>query len=193
MEFQIDEVLSDQYGCNTDPTTGLTGAKSEASLFTQAVDARLGHAQAAAAPTAAQQQQIVTFEGCTTANTPASCADTPSNAGVFTAQGFDDNAQYLDAEGAAGGPVTLAGELAYFFIGINDPLGLNPTGAPFSPVIFDEYDAWPNLTGQGGPIAARRAIARGQKVFDSVPINITGVRGLNDVLNQPSIAEAGTH
>jgi cytochrome c peroxidase len=32
------------------------------------------------------------------------------------------------------------------------------------------------------------AIARGEQVFNSVPINITGVAGLNDVLNQQSIA-----
>src|SRR5262249_33096894 len=74
----------DPYGCNTNPTTGLTGSKTgtvsvyrrvlptanlgflstimwdgrEPSLFSQAVDATLGHAEAAVAPTAAQQQQI---------------------------------------------------------------------------------------------------------------------------------------
>ncbi len=39
-----------------------------------------------------------------------------------------------------------------------------------------------------GPVnAARGAIARGQQVFNSIPINITGVGGLNDALGQPSI------
>ena len=37
-------------------------------------------------------------------------------------------------------------------------------------------------------MAAQAAIARGEQVFNSVPINITGVAGLNDVLNQPSIS-----
>src|SRR6516165_8939521 len=65
----------------------------------------------------------------------------------------------------------------------------NPTGKPFNPMIFDVYNPWADLNGQGGgAVAARRAIARGQQVFNSVAINITGVAGLNDLLNQPSIA-----
>jgi cytochrome c peroxidase len=213
MEFQIVDV-SDPYGCNTDPITGLTGPKSgivsvyrrplpsanlgflstimwdgrEPDLFHQSVDATLGHAQANAAPTAAQQQQIVTFEGCATANNPIPCANTPNGAGVFAAQVSDADAGHLAAHGAAGGPTALAADVASFFIGINDPLGLNPTHAAFSPVIFDLYDAWASLKGQGPVVAARSAIARGQQVFNSIPINITGVGGLNDALNQPSIA-----
>jgi cytochrome c peroxidase len=38
------------------------------------------------------------------------------------------------------------------------------------------------------PVDARGAIARGQQRFNTVPINITGVNGLNDALNRPSIA-----
>jgi cytochrome c peroxidase len=106
---------------------------------------------------------------------------------LFTAKLYDANAGYLAANGATGGPVTLAQQLASFFIGVNDPLGLNPFGTPFSPVIFTEYGAWANLAGIGQPIAARSAIARGEQVFNSVPINITGVGGLNDALNLPSI------
>ena len=88
LEFQITDV-NDPYGCNTNPTTGLTGSTTgivsvyrrplpaanlgflsaimwdgrEPSLFSQAVDATLGHAQGAVAPTADQQQQIVSFRG----------------------------------------------------------------------------------------------------------------------------------
>jgi cytochrome c peroxidase len=82
----------------------------------------------------------------------------------------------------------LAASVTRFFIGINDPLGLNPTGAAFSPVIFHLYDAWGDLSGGGGTVAARSAIARGQQLFNSVLINIAGVGGLNDVLNRPSIS-----
>jgi cytochrome c peroxidase len=111
LQFQILSV-DDPYNCNTSSTTGLTGPTTgtvssyrrplpatnlgflstimwdgrEPSLFSQAVDATLVHAQGSAAPSAAQQQQIVTFEGCTTADTPSLCANTPANAGVFTAQ-----------------------------------------------------------------------------------------------------------
>ncbi len=213
MEFQIEEV-SDPYGCNTNPTTGLTGHKSgmvsvyrrplpsanlgflstimwdgrEPDLFHQSVDATLGHAQGTKAPSAAQQQQIVTFEGCATANNPTLCANTPEGAGVFTAQISDTDAGDLNANGATGGPAALAADVDNFFIGTNDPLGLNPTGAAFSPVIFKAYDAWANLKGKDCLDAARSAIARGQQAFNSIPINITGVGGLNDALNQQSIS-----
>jgi cytochrome c peroxidase len=138
-------------------------------------------------PTTAQQQQIVTFEGCTTADTTSLCASTPAGFGSFTAQIFDNAAGFLDAAGAKGGPFTLAQQVASFFIGINDPLGNNPTGAAFTPVVFDLFDAW-TPSGNNEEMAARATIARGQQVFNTIQINITGVGGLNDVLNQQSIA-----
>jgi hypothetical protein len=154
----------------------------EPDLFHQAVDATLGHAQGNAAPTPAQQQQIVTFEGCTTADTLQPCAATPMGAGIFAAQLFDFRAGYLASKGATGGPFSLAADVAGFFIGVNDPLGMNPTGKAFNPVIFDLYDAF-----SMSPVAGQAAIARGERVFNKQPINITGVAGLNDVLNKPSI------
>jgi cytochrome c peroxidase len=213
MEFQILDV-TDPYGCNTDPLTGLTGSKSgfvsfyrrplpstnlgllstimwdgrEPDLFHQSVDATMGHAQANIAPTPSQQQQIVSFEGCTTANNPVACAGIPPGGGLFTAQLFDSDAGYLGANGAQGGPVTLSQQLDSFFIGINDPLGFNPTGASFSPLIFMIFDAWSKLNGNGQDIAARQAIQRGEQVFNAIPINITGVAGLNDALNAKSIS-----
>jgi hypothetical protein len=143
----------------------------EPDLFQQSVDAALGHAQASAGLTSVQKQQIVTFEG-----------------GIFTAQIHDDAAAELTAAGANGGPTALATSVTKFFIGINDPFGLNPSGAPFNPAIFHLYDGWTNLPAGGGAVAARSAIARGQQLFNSVPINITGVDGLTDVLNRPSIS-----
>jgi hypothetical protein len=212
LQFQILSV-NDPHDCNTNPITGLTSSTTgivssyrrplpaanlgflstimwdgrELDLFSQAVDATLIHAQGSVPPTTAQQQQIVTFEGCTTADTPSPCANTPPGSGVFTAQIFDNTAFFLGGGGAKGGPLTLAQQVADFFIGINDPLGGNPTGAPFTSEVFDLYDAWSTPSGKKG-IAARAAIARGQQVFNTTPINITGVGGLNDVLNQPSIA-----
>jgi cytochrome c peroxidase len=208
MEFQILDV-HDPYGCDNNPITGLTGSKSgilsfyrrpppstnlgflstimwdgrEPDLFQQSVDATLSHAQAnPPGPGPNQQQQIVTFEGCTTANSPPTCAKTPKGAGIFTAQIHDNNAGDLTADHANGGPVTLATKVTSFFIGINDPLGSNPNGASFNSMIFDIYNPWADLNGQ------QRAIARGQQVFNSVAINITGVGGLNDLLNRPSIS-----
>jgi hypothetical protein len=212
LEFQIIEV-NDPYGCNTDPRTGLTGSTTgvvsayrrplpaanlgflsaimwdgrEPSLFSQAVDATLGHAQGAVAPTAAQQQQIVSFEGCMSAADPQLCANTPAGSGVFTAQIFDGADIYLADPGAKGGPIALSKELAKFFIGINDPLGQNPKGTPFSPQIFDLYGNWGSHGATGRANDRRQAIARGEELFNTTKINITGVAGLNDALNQPSI------
>ena len=217
MQFQIIGV-DDPYGCNTNPITGLTGPQNgiasfyrrplpsanlgflstimwdgrEPNLFQQSVDATLGHAQGnPPGPTANQQQQIVGFEGCTTAFTPGQCANIPTGGGVFTAQAFDAEAGYLAADGASGGPVTLSQQVGSFEICTNDPLGLipgiNPCPLSFSPVIFTAYTVWAALTGSGETIAARQAIARGEQVFNSVPINITGVAGINDVLGLPSV------
>jgi hypothetical protein len=131
---------------------------------------------------------MVSFEGCTQADTPSLCANTPPSSGIFTAQIFDQQASYLAGDGAKGGPKALFQQLASFFIGINDPLGGNPTGAAFTSNVFNLYDAWSNLAGHSPEVAAREAIARGEQVFNTTKINITGVGGLNDALNQPSIA-----
>jgi cytochrome c peroxidase len=82
----------------------------------------------------------------------------------------------------------LQQQLASFYIGINDPLGLNPHGTPFTPIVFTLYSAWENRLAnpQLGP--RRASIARGEQVFNNTSINITGVAGLNDVLAQPTIA-----
>lgn len=137
-------------------------------LEDQAVGATLGHAQGAQAPTALQQQQIVQFE-----------------TNLFTAQVNDLQAGELDAFGANGGPVPLSHQT--FFLGINDPLGGNPTGAPFDPKIFNLFDSWANIPGSqhNQNTLARQSIARGQNLFNTLPITITGVAGLNDVLCKP--------
>jgi hypothetical protein len=132
-------------------------------LAHQSVDATTGHAQALVPPTAEQQRQIVDFE-----------------IALSTAQGFDNHAGRLDAHDARGGPVHLAQQ--QFFVGINDPLGGNPTGTAFTPVVFDLFRSFSNLPEYEPGSAARAAIARGEQLFDSKPIDITGVGGLNDDL-----------
>jgi hypothetical protein len=128
-------------------------------LMHQANDATRGHAQSARDLTQAEAEAIVAFQE-----------------NMFTAQQSDAIAGALDQNGAHGGPANLATQ--QFFIGINDPLGGNPTGAAFTPTIFTLYDAWINLT---GTVANNRraSIARGQKIFNTRPITITGVRGVN--------------
>jgi hypothetical protein len=208
-EYRIVSV-TDPYGCNTNPTTGLTsfgpanptaGIVSvyrrplpstnlgflttimwdgrEPTLTQQSIDATLGHAQANAAPTTAQQQQIVNFES-----------------GILTAQLYDRKAKYLDDAGATGGPDALAKLLAGFYVGVNDPVpsGLppsfgNPKGFPFTSKIFDLYRAWISIGGSEDEDTDkhRRSVARGEELFNNTPINIAGVAGLNDTLNVANI------
>jgi cytochrome c peroxidase len=151
-----------------------------ADLAHQSVDATNGHAQATTPLSPQQQQAIVTFE-----------------MSLATAQAFDFKAGALNGHGATGGPVTLGVQtIPAFFVGINDPLGENPHGTPFTPVIFNLFDAWvkpqshdkKDDDGEGDDQASRRArIVRGETLFNSKPINITGVAGLNDDLNLASI------
>lgn len=104
--------------------------------------------------------------------------------GLFTAQIHDRDAGYLDERDGDGGPRKASQEPTWF--GINDVLGGDPTGAPFDPEVFRVYDEWSGATGKGW--AARRAIARGQALFNTRTFAISGVRGVNDVLGVASLA-----
>ena len=185
-EFVVDRV-SDPYRCGAGshaisayrrplPSTNLTflsgvmwdGRESSATttilqdLAHQANDATRGHAAAARDLTAEEVQEIVHFES-----------------GLFTAQGWDYDAGALRADGAGGGPVALSHQP--FFIGINDPVGLDPTGAAFDPDAFTLFTTWSDYPRRlrGSEYNARRAIARGEALFDSKPITLSGVAGLN--------------
>ena len=129
----------------------------EPSLMHQSMDATLGHAEAAVAPTTEQQQQIVDFETA-----------------IFTAQMNDNNAGVLTAKSAGGGPINLSQQ--QFYTGINDALGLDPTGTPFNRVAMTLYEKWMNSSSP-----ARASIARGEDLFNNLPITIEGVAGLNDL------------
>ena len=97
-------------------------------MFNQAVDATNTHAQGSGL-TVAEQTAIVNFEMA-----------------LSTAQAYDYQAGALDGNGGLGGPTTLANvTMPSFFVGINDHLGGNPKGTPFTAVIFGLYDAWTNL------------------------------------------------
>jgi hypothetical protein len=144
------------------------GHTVEQDLVTQALNATLNHAQPAQPPTGDQLAAIVALQ-----------------TGLFTAQDLDAAAGELDAQGAGGGPRALSEQ--EFFVGINDPGGLNPTGRPFSPVVFDVFGAWSFLGGPGPRIAARLSVARGEAIFNLRAIAITAVGGLNDELGQPTV------
>ena len=141
-------------------------------LTDQANSATMGHAQAAQPLTDAQREAIFSFEN-----------------GLFTAQVFDDEAGELTARHALGGPQNLSQQDFYF--GINDVVsGDYRSGALFSPNVFTLYSPW-NSIDNGGAVGsrseARRAVARGETLFNTKPILITGVKGLNDDLSVPRL------
>jgi len=141
----------------------------EASLASQVVDATLGHAQATST-LQPDMDSIVSFE-----------------LGLFTAQVKDAVAGDLDKGGGQGGAKTLS--TTPFFIGINDPLGFNPEGTAFDPVVFRLFDGFapPAKPKKGAADERRYAIFRGQQIFNTRPITITGVNGLNDFLGVPAV------
>lgn len=151
-------------------------------LTHQAMDAINQHAQASPAVTISDPRlaQIVNFE-----------------MGLTTAQAFSNRIGLLDAQGANGGPKPLLAEP--FFISINSsvhalipgleqPGGLvTPGDGQFTPAIFDTSDAWANLP----PSDPRVAVARGEVIFNSKPINITGVAGINDDVSAGGLVAGG--
>ncbi len=154
-------------------------APPRASLVNQANSATVGHAQATVPLTDAQRAAIVDFE-----------------LGLFTAQQVDNAAGRLVAQGGNGGSTFLSSVVAYF--GINDTLvGDYVSHAGFTPTVMTLYQGWQSYLEDGlnadperrdrGVAVARRAIARGEALFNGKPILIQGVKGLNDDLNVAAI------
>jgi hypothetical protein len=130
----------------------------------QAMDATLGHAQATNTM-ASQMNSIVMFETA-----------------LFNAQTQDNGAGPLSGNGGKGGPQNLAN--VSFSIGINDTL--SPS---FNKNAMTLYNAWAPPSSPSGDNAAQKrySIFRGQQIFNTKPISITGVTGLNDLLGAPTI------
>ncbi len=152
-------------------------------LAHQSLDATNGHAQGdGTRPTPAEQQQIVNFEMA-----------------LFTAQAAGNGTGLLNAQGATGGPLPLVPANQPFFISINSsvhfllpqfeqPGGLaTPGDGQFTSAIFNPFDAWAGLPHTD----PRAAVARGQAIFNSKPINITGVAGINDDLSAGGLVVGG--
>jgi cytochrome c peroxidase len=78
-----------------------------------------------------------------------------------------------------------------FYFGINDVVSNDyRTGALFDRVVFTLYDAWDTLDRRRddeGRTEGQRAVARGERLFNTKLISITGVKGLNDDLNVPTL------
>ncbi|MGN2253878.1 hypothetical protein ACFWZ4_10910 [Frateuria sp. GZRe12] len=149
---------------------GINMQDLRSSLAQQARNAILGHEQAARAPSDAIIDSIVEFE-----------------LHLVTAQVEDNAAGRLNESDALGGPAILA--LQRFWIGINDTLGNDPTGDAFDENAMRLFDSWDdsNQFNRDRRGRARAAIARGEKLFNSMRINISGVAGLNDATGKSVI------
>jgi cytochrome c peroxidase len=141
-----------------------------ADLTDQANGAINGHAQAAQPATPAQLAQIVKFE-----------------LGLYTAQETDLLAGNLAGDNATGGAYNVYSSSSQYYPGVNDPLGGDPAGDAFNPASMTLFSSWRHLSYADVRrpedwlrITARRAIAAGEAIFNTVTINITNVRGLND-------------
>lgn len=152
----------------------LAGQTITADLAHQSNSATLGHAESARTLTAREQAAIVAFE-----------------THLHTAQQRDFRAGRLDDDGAYGGVDDLREQP--FYVGINDVLtGDARTRAPFDRNVFDLYTAWSdddrdcdrNNGAARAQKEARESIARGEEIFNTKAIAITGVGGLNDALNK---------
>jgi cytochrome c peroxidase len=184
-EFKI-AAVDDPYGCGAQPTVGMfrrplpttnlgflstvmwDGRETVPSqaiaddLASQARDATIGHAQGTS-PAPDVLRQIVAFEMA-----------------LYTAQITDDNVGSLTGQGALGGPAALSTQS--FCVGTNDPLGMlpsmpgacDPAPPPFDPRVFTIFDAWSSTSS-----AARQAVARGQRIFNTRTFQIDNVQGLN--------------
>jgi hypothetical protein len=149
-------------------------ANLRSNLTHQAISAVTVHGERDLQPTPAQLKQIVDLQ-----------------LGLFTAQVWDFKAGSLEGRGVGGG-ARLLGEQVYY-PGINDSLGAEPNGLSFTPFSMSMFGAWDIPAPVTGPTplwnfgamlrerdAARRDIAAGERLFNSAPLTITAVRGLND-------------
>lgn len=155
-------------GVMWDGRATVAGRAMRDNLIAQAIDATVRHAEGTP-PSPAQLREIADFE-----------------LGLLTAQVRDRAAGSLTAAGAQGGPATLGRQP--FCIGINDPLGMLPSmpGAclgvsrSFDPIVFTLFGAWRDAASP-----ERRAIARGEAIFNTRQFAIDNVPGLNAAPGDP--------
>ncbi len=134
-------------------------------LTQQMLVAITGHEQGTAVPSSAQIAAILNLEQ-----------------GLYTAQSSDALAGSLSANGATGGPTNLAAGI--FYPGINDSFGKDPEGRAFNRDAMTMFTGWRN-SGD----AQQASIARGENLFNTARIGISGVGGIsnNAALGTPNM------
>ncbi len=125
-------------------------------LEAQAASAATTHEQASAVPSSELLSELVAFVES-----------------LYTAEATDNLAGPLNSNGALGGAADLSSQ--NYYPGINDSLGQDPQGNPFNPVVFTLFEGFANSMNP-----QQASIARGENIFNTAPLTITGVRGLND-------------
>jgi hypothetical protein len=134
-----------------------SGAPVFRNMRVQSNNATLGHAEGASNIAENIRDQIVSFQ-----------------MNLVVAQQTDNAAGALN-NGANGGAAFLLNQDTFF--GINDSHGGNPiAGTAFNPNAMTIYNGWNGRSGRQGQIA------RGQAIFNTKLIRISGVRGVNDAL-----------
>jgi hypothetical protein len=179
-------------GRESSPLTGTTKITFDnyptalmSDLAHQSLDATTGHAQGdGTRPTLEEQKQIVDFE-----------------TKLFTAQAFSFEAGLLNVNGAHGGPAGLSKQP--FFISMNSsvhPLvpafeqpggSVNPGDGQFTSQIFKLYGSWAQTNDDSERASARRSVARGERLFNTMQIPIAGVAGINDDLAAGGLVAGG--
>ena len=149
-------------------TAATLNANMTADLNSQAANAVATHAQGTTALTSTQLSLILALEQ-----------------GLYTAQATDNAAGVLNSGGATGGAANLAAQS--YYPGINDPFGGDPTGAKFNPQSITLFTAWHNSAN-----AQQASIERGENIFNTAPLQIRNVRGINDnpALGSPAVLNA---
>jgi cytochrome c peroxidase len=137
-----------------DGATFLDNLKTD--LTQQALAAVTGHGETTVVPTSKQLAEIVDFE-----------------LGLYTAQLLDFRAGLLTGHRVRGGPWDLSEEL--YYPGINDTFGADPSGTAFTSIGMSSFESWAHASS-----AARRDIAAGEELFNTAPLTIAAVPGLND-------------
>lgn len=125
-------------------------------LSAQVLEAVQTHEQSSTTPTAEQVTALVQFEQ-----------------GLYTAQATDTLAGSLNGNGATGGAANLA--VLRYTPGVNNPTGPAAPGTIFNPNVFTLFTAWTN-----SPNTQQASIARGENIFNTAPVTIANVRGVND-------------
>jgi cytochrome c peroxidase len=145
-----------------DGRESLAGSSIPADLIHQAGDAVTTHEGTSSVPSASVSQAMEIFESA-----------------QFAAQTNDTAAGALNAAGAFGGTLNLSRQP--FSPGTNDPFGAAASNPGIPPArVFTLYTAWAALKGTDSVSKARASIARGEQIFNTRPMVITGVAGLND-------------